>query len=163
MIGNSVMNWSLHIGTYFSHYLRDNPTDLISTIVMVYSSDISVSLTHVGIRQILTCDCRHGKVRLLYHFGTFLPTWFFLPLQKFKTIKTKMGKNPYTQANMCLLHISRNFKDIYKYIMLYSLSLANCKQLRKYYRFYRSSLSAGFFFFFSIDFRSNQFRVDWII
>ena len=29
-------------------------------------------------------------------------------------INIKPEKNPYTQANMCLVHISRNFKDIFK-------------------------------------------------
>ena len=38
----------------------------------------------------------------------------FLLLEKFKTIKIKPEKNTYTQANTCLLHISRNFKDIFK-------------------------------------------------
>ena len=56
------------------------------------------------------------KAKSLYHIGTFLSMWFFLPLQKFRTIKIKLEKNTYTQANMCLQHISRNFKDIFKYI-----------------------------------------------
>ena len=55
------------------------------------------------------------------------------------------------------------FKDIFKYIyiyiyMLYSLSLANCKQPRKHNRLYRLLLFA--MFFFSVDIRSNQVRVD---
>ena len=37
--------------------------------------------------------------------------------QKFKTIKIKPEKIPlYTQTNTCLLHFSRNFKDIFKYV-----------------------------------------------
>ena len=50
------------------------------------------------------------KANSLYHVGTFLP------LQKFKTFKIKLEKNTYTQANTCLLHILRNFKDIFQYI-----------------------------------------------
>ena len=63
---------------------------------------------------------------------------------KFETIKIKLEKNPYTQTNMCLLHIARNFKNIFKY-KLYSLSLANCKQLRMCNHLYRSQLSDRFF------------------
>ena len=36
----------------------------------------------------------------------FCATW----KGKFKTTKIRLEKNPYTQANTCLLHISRNFK-----------------------------------------------------
>ena len=78
-------------------------------------ASLAVFLTHVGIQQMPTW-LPTWKAKSLYHVGTFLPTWFFLPLQKFKTIKTKLEKNTYTQANTCLLHISRNFKDIFKYI-----------------------------------------------
>ena len=46
--------------------------------------------------------------------------------------------------------------------MLYSLSLANGIQLRMRNRLYRWSLFS-MFFFFSVDIRSNQFRVDLII
>ena len=56
------------------------------------------------------------KAKSLYHVGTFLPKRFFLPLQKFKTIKIKLEKNPSTQKNRCLLHISRTFKDVFEYI-----------------------------------------------
>ena len=37
-------------------------------------------------------------------------------LQNFRTIKIKPEKNPYTQANTCLVHISRNLKNIFKYM-----------------------------------------------
>ena len=33
-----------------------------------------------------------------------------------KKEKKKLDKNTHTQANMCLLRISRNFRDIFKYI-----------------------------------------------
>ena len=115
----------------------------------------TVFLTHVGIRQMPTWLTTR-KAKLLYHVSTFLPSWLFLSLEKFKTIKIKPEQNPYTNGNACLLHISRNFKDIFKYIYIcFALSLANCKQLRKCNRLYRPSLC-----FFS---RSNQFRVDLII
>ena len=49
------------------------------------------------------------------HF--FADMIFSATSQKFKTIKIKPEKIPlYTQTNACLLHISRNFKDIFKYI-----------------------------------------------
>ena len=88
---------------------------------------------------------------------------FFADVIFFATSKVQSYQNLYTQTNTCSLHISRNFKDIFivfilkTIYMLRSLSLENCKQLRKWNRLYRSSLSA---MFFSIDIRSNQFRVD---
>ena len=75
----------------------------------------AVFLTHVGIRQIPTW-LPTWKAKSLYHVGTFLPTWFFLPLQKFKTTKIKAEKNPQTQTIGCLLQIVRDFKDIFKHI-----------------------------------------------
>ena len=77
----------------------------------LHSGWITVFLTHVGIRLMPT-----WKAKSFYRVGNFLPTWFFLPLRKFRTIKIKLEKNSYTQTNACLLHISRNFKDIFKYI-----------------------------------------------
>ena len=74
-----------------------------------------VFLTHVGLWQMLTWLLM-WKTKSLYHVSTFLPMGFFLPLQKFETIKIKLEKNSYTQTNACLLHISRNFKDIFKYM-----------------------------------------------
>ena len=75
----------------------------------------TVFLTHISIRQMPTW-LPTWKAKLLYHVGIFLPTWFFLPLKKFKTIKIKPEKDPYTQTNTFLLHMSRNFKEILKYI-----------------------------------------------
>ena len=71
----------------------------------------AVFLTHVGIWQMSTW-LPTWKAKSLCHVGTFLPMWFFLLLQKFKTIKIKPEKNPYTQTNTFLLHISRDFNDI---------------------------------------------------
>ena len=115
----------------------------------------AVFLTHDSIWQMLTW-LPMRKVKWLNHIGTFLPTWFFLPLQKLKTIITKPAKNPHTQANMCLLHISRYF-HMY---LLYSLSLANYKQMRNCNRLHWSLLFACFL---SVDIRCDEFRVDLII
>ena len=78
-------------------------------------STYPVFLSHVGIRQMLTW-LMTWKAKSLHHINIFLPTWIFPQLQMFKIIKIKPEKNPYTQANTCLLHISRNFNDIFKYI-----------------------------------------------
>ena len=49
------------------------------------------------------------------HF--FVDVIFSATSQKFKTIKIKPEKIPlYTQTNTCFLHISRNFKDIFRCI-----------------------------------------------
>ena len=91
-------------------------------------------------------DCRREKLNHYITSALFCWRDFNRPLQKFKTIKIKPEKNPYTQANTCLLHVSRNFKDIFKFMyILYSLFLVNCKQLRKCNCLYRSLLSAMFF------------------
>ena len=83
-----------------------------------------------------------------------------LPLQKFKTIKRQQEKNPYTQTNTYLLHISKNFKGIFKCICftLYLKQTVN------------NSESTTVFinhcclpYFFPIVIRSNEFRVDLII
>ena len=70
-----------------------------------------MSKLKVGVKHpvFLTHDCRREKQN---HCIVF-----FLPLEKFKTIKIKLEKNTYTQANKRLPHISRNFKDIFKYII----------------------------------------------
>ena len=73
--------------------------------------------------------------RHFYAEVIFCVTW----KGKFKTIKIKLDKNPYTQANTCLLHISRNFKDIFKYISFkyirwfsQNVSIIDVKQGSKY-------------------------------
>ena len=98
---------SLHPPCHFD-FFWNSPFQVLKLLFTVF-------LTHVGIQQMLMW-LPMWKAKSLYHVGTFLPMWFFLPLQKFKTIKIKLEKNTYTQANTCLLHISRNFKDIFKYI-----------------------------------------------
>ena len=52
-----------------------------------------VFLTQVDIRQMPTWLLT-WKAKSLYHVCTFWQTWFFLPLQKFKTIKSKPDENP---------------------------------------------------------------------
>ena len=56
------------------------------------------------------------KSKIILSRRQFFADVIFLPLRKFRTIKIKLEKNSYTQTNVCLLHISRNFKDIFKYI-----------------------------------------------
>ena len=92
-----------------------NKTYTKATEIWLNGPPFSDFLTHGSIQQMPTW-LPMWRAKSLYHISTSLQTWFFLPLQKFKTIKIKLEKNTYTQANMCLLHISRNFKDIFKYI-----------------------------------------------
>ena len=75
---------------------------------------VAVFLTHVSIcaNADAIANIKSKIIVLCWHF--FINVIFFLPFQKFKT-KIKLEKNPYTQANTCLLHILRNFKDIFKY------------------------------------------------
>ena len=54
--------------------------------------------------------CWHEKLNHCITSAFFSPRDFFLPLQKFKTTKIKLEKNPYIQANTCLLHVSRILK-----------------------------------------------------
>ena len=79
----------------------------------------------------LSNSCRHlanvnviakVKSRITVSHQHFFADVIFLPLEKFKTIKIKSEKNFYTQTNTYLLHISRNFKDIFKHIC-FTLSL----------------------------------------
>ena len=115
----------------------------------------TVFVTHVGI-----CRMPTWKAKSFYRVSIFLPTWFFLPLRKFRTIKIKLETNFYAQTNACLLHVTRNFKDIFKYIC-FTLDLQQTLNNWE---------SAIIFIdhcclpcFFSADIRSNQFRIDLII
>ena len=88
-----------------------------------------VFFTHVGIHQMLT-RLQIWKAKSLYHVGTFLLTWIFLPFQKFKTITTKPQKFPIPKQYL----LTTYFKDFQRYFQIYlpySLSLANCRLLRK--------------------------------
>ena len=58
--------------------------------------------------------CWHEKQNHCIKSEIFCQRDFFLTLQKFKTINIKLEKNPYNKAKTCLVHISRNFKDIFK-------------------------------------------------
>ena len=79
-----------------------------------------VFLTHVSIRQMLMW-LPMWKAKSLYRVGTFLSTWFFLLLEKFKTSKIPKPKQ---------IHAHYIFQRYFQMCMLYSLSLANCKQHR---------------------------------
>ena len=122
-------------------------------------SPIAVFLTLINIQQMLMW-LPTWKAKSFYCIDNFLPTWFFLPLQKFITIKIKLEKNSYTQTNACLLHISRNFKHIFKYICftLYLQQTVN-KWESAIIFINRRCLPC----FFSADIRFNQFRIDLII
>ena len=76
----------------------------------------------------LSNSCRHWanvamiadvKSQIIVSRRHFFAYMIFLPLQKFKTIKIKLEKNPYTQTNTWFLNISRNFKDMRKCNCLY--------------------------------------------
>ena len=85
-----------------------NKTEIKIIKMQPSGHNASVFLTHVGIQQMPTWK---AKSLLHQHFFAdviLCATW----KGKFKTIKIKLEKNPYTQANTCLLHISRNFKDL---------------------------------------------------
>ena len=83
------------------------------------SEDISlVFLTHVAIWQL-------WKAKSLYHVGTFLLTWFFLPFEKFKPMKIKPEKNSYTipkqiHAYYIFQGILNIFLNIYALLSIYS-------------------------------------------
>ena len=104
-----------------------------SEVLQIDWNFVPVFLTHVGIRQMPT-RLPTWKAKLLYHVGTFLPTWFILPL--------------------------KSCKDIFKYICftLYPKQTVNN---------WESTIAFidrhCFWCFFSVDIRSNQFRVDLII
>ena len=126
---------------------------------LLSETTFSVFLTHVGIRQIPTWSPT-WKAKSLYYVGTFLPTWFFLPLQKFKTIKINAEKIPYTQTingYYIFQGFSKIFSSISSLLFIFSKLLTTEKV--------QSALSIVAFChnFFSIDIRSNQFRVDLFI
>ena len=56
------------------------------------------------------------KSKIIVSRRHFLPTLFFLPLQKFKTIKTKLEKNSYTQTNARVYYIFQETLDIFSNI-----------------------------------------------
>ena len=100
------------------------------------------------------------KSKIILSRRQFFADVIFLPLRKFRTIKKKLEKNSYTQTNVCLLHISRNFKDIFKYICFTFYLQQTVNHWESAIIFIdRCCLP----FFFSADIRSNQFRKDLII
>ena len=100
------------------------------------------------------------KSKIIVFHRHFFADVIFLPLQKFRTIKIKPEKNPYTQTNTCFLLISRNFKGIFKYICftLYPWQTVNNWESALVF-IDRRCLPC----FFPIDIRSNQLTVDLII
>ena len=98
--------------------------------ITIPSVTTSVFLTHISIRQMLTW-LPMRKAKSLYHVSTFLPTWFFLPLRKFKTIKIKPEKISYTQTirAYCMFQGTlKIFSNIYAllFVSLFLLIVAVC-------------------------------------
>ena len=80
----------------------------------LYSSVLSNSRGQSANVDVIA-DVKSKIIVLRRHF--FADLIFSATSQKFKTIKIKPEEIPlYTKTNTCLLHISRNFKDIFKYI-----------------------------------------------
>ena len=100
---NKVIIWTLNIfHCFFLHQHLQPRFRLIGikkllnyrdTRVMEFSWFLMfpVFLTQVCIWQMLMW-LSMWKAKSLYHLGTFLLTWFFLPLQKFRTIKKQSQK-----------------------------------------------------------------------
>ena len=76
----------------------------------------TVFLTHVSIWQMPTW-LPTWKAKSLYHISTFLRTWFFLPLQKFKTIKIPIPKQ--IRAHCIFQGISKTFLNIYALLFIF--------------------------------------------
>ena len=115
-------------------------------ILQVKENSLSTSRRHWANADVIA----DVKKKSLYD-NIFLPTRFFLPLQKFKTVKIKLEQIPIPKqirAYYIFRGILKTFSNICALYVLCSLSLANCKQLRKCNCLSRSSLFATFFFFF---------------
>ena len=76
----------------------------------------AVFLTRVDILQMPTW-LPTWKAKSLYHVGTFLPTWFFLPLQKFKAIKISIPKQ--IRAHYIFQGILKTFLNIYALLFIF--------------------------------------------
>ena len=115
----------------------------------------TIFLTHVGIRQMPTWLPKNHFIAS----AIFCRRDFFCHFESSELSK-KTGEKLYTQTNACLLHISRNFKDIFKYICftLYLQQTVNNWESAIIF-IDRCCLPC----FFSADIRSNQFRIDLII
>ena len=82
----------------------------------------TVFLTHVGICQMPTW-LPTWKAKSFYRVGNFLPTWFFLPLRKFRNIKIKLEKM-FTLKQMRAYYIFQGifkiFSNIYALLFIFS-------------------------------------------
>ena len=105
----------------------------------------SVFLTHVGIQQ-MPPWLPTWKAKSLYHVDTFLPKWFFSATSKVQNYQNKTPEKSLSPSKYVLTTYLKEFQRYSWICLLYSLSLANCKQLRKCNRLYRLLLSATFFF-----------------
>ena len=114
----------------------------------------TVFLTRAGIWQMPTW-LRTWKTKSLYHVVAFLPTWFFLPLQKFKTIKYNRKKIPIPkQIRACYIFqgMLKIFSNIYASLFIFSKLLKNWESAIVFIN--RRCLPG----FFSIDIKFHQFR-----
>ena len=126
-------NKSIGSSWCLSYSLWTNYFSSIFTVIFEYIDIWPVFLTHVGIRQMPT-RLPTWKAKLLYHVGTFLPTWFILPLKSCKDIFK------YTCFTLYPKQTVNNWESAIVFIDRHCL-----------------------WCFFSADIRSNQFRVDLII
>ena len=100
--------YGLRIWVLLSSFWIFIPTLYLSCMHIKKSVNISFSFSNSRRYSANANVIAAVKAKSLDHVGTFLPTWFFL--------KIKQEENTYTQTNTCLLHVSRNFKDVFKYI-----------------------------------------------
>ena len=78
----------------------------------------AVFLTHIGIWQ-MSMWLPTWKAKSLFHVSNFLLMWFFLPLQKFKTIKKNQRKIPIPKQ-ICACYIFQRILYIFfKYICFF--------------------------------------------
>ena len=121
---------------------------------------LTVFLTQVGIRQMLTW-LPTWNAKSLHHVSTFCQSHFSCNFKSSKLSKHNQRKIPILKqihAYHIFQEILMIFSYIYENIMLYSLSLANYKQMRKCNDLYWSPL---FVCFFSVDIRSNHLESIW--
>ena len=57
------------------------------------------------------------KSKIIVHVSIFLPTWFFLPLQKFKTIQISIPKQ--VRAHYMFQGILKTFLNIYALLFIF--------------------------------------------
>ena len=85
-------------------------------------------------------------VFLTRQMPTWLPTWFFSA-----TSKVQNGRKTPLPKQIVLTTYLKEFQRYFQIYLLYSLSFANCKQLRKCNCLYRLLLSAMLFFQWILD------------